>query len=692
MDLHQRGDIGAAETHYRTILSAVPQCIDAMHFLGLAATQRGALDEGIGYLRQAVAMNPAIAEIQFHLAQALLDRGDAPSAIAVCDSVIRVEPGNAKAWFVRGNALQLTNAHEEAVRNYDMALRNAPDLAAALNNKAHSLRLLRRSADALEALARALVLRPGYAKALNNRGLALLDANRAQDALTSFEMAVAADPNFPEAMSNRGTALIALKRFEEASSAFRELLGMAPGWGGAIGSLLHSLRNCVDWTDLEAIEGRVIAAVERGEIAATPLSFLYASDSPRTLLACARTFSESQYPARPIPATPRWPYSHRRIRVAYLSGDFGQHAVSYLIAGVIECHDRATFETIGIGWGRQDQGPIRRRIEAGFEKFVDATLMSDPQIAMLLREMEVDIAIDLMGHTYGQRTGVFAHRAAPIQVVFLGYPGTSGAPYMDYLIADPVVVPAGEEHCYSERIARLPHCCLPTDNRRAIASVPPTREQCGLPPSGFVFCAFNNPAKFTRNIFQIWLRLLLEVPGSVLWLRTPTPAVSANLVEEARRAGLGPERLVFAETLDSMESHLARHQLADLFLDTLPYNAHSTACDALWAGLPVITCRGRSFAGRIGASLLQSLALPELITESLGEYESKALELAREPALLAAIRKKLSQNRHTTPLFDSVSYTRHLETAYELMWARHRQGKFPDGFRVDPIPGHNRRL
>jgi len=316
--------------------------------------------------------------------------------------------------------------------------------------------------------------------------------------------------------------------------------------------------------------------------------------------------------------------------------------------------------------------------------------MSDLQIAIHLRDLEVDIAVDLMGHTHGQRTGVFAHRAAPIQVAFLGYPGTSGAPYMDYLIADSVVIPVGEEQSYSERIVRLPQCCLPTDDRRAIASGPQTREQFGLPASGFVFCAFNNPAKFTRPIFQIWLRLLRQVPGSVLWLRTAMPAARDNLVAETRKAGLEPERLVFAHTVDSIELHLARHQVADLFLDTLPYNAHSTACDALWAGLPVITCRGRSFAGRVGASLLLSLGLPELITETLDEYESRSLELARDPDQIHAIRTKLRQNRHTTPLFDSVSYARHLEDAYESIRLRHRDGGMSEGPPATPSAGFDR--
>ena len=683
MERHQRGDLATAEALYRAILAAVPHCIDALHFLGLAATQRGDLNEGITHLRRAVELNPAAAAIQCNLARALIDNRESAAAIAACNIAIALEPANANAWFFRGNALQLADAHEQALHSYDQALRHTPGFVAALNNKAHSLRMLRRSAAALEALAAALALQPTYALALNNQGLALLDLNRGADALRSFEMAVAAAPNFAEAMSNRGTALVALKRHAEAGKAFKQLAAQVPGFGAAMGNLMFARRHCCDWDGLEALGDDIIAAVLRGEIADLPLSFLYTSESPTTQLACARAFSGLRYPARPMLGTAPRPHTHPRIRVAYLSGDFGEHAVSYLLAGVIERHDPARFETIGIGWGRQNQDPVRRRIEAAFGKFEDATHLSDTQIAALLQELEVDIAVDLMGHTSGQRTGVFAYRGAPLQVSFLGYPGTSGAPYMDYLIGDRVVIPQGEEHAYSEQVVRLPHCYLPTDDRRVIAESSLTRDDAGLPAAGFVFCAFNSPAKFTRTMFQIWLRLLHQVPGSVLWLRTSTLEVRANLQREARIFGLEEERLVFADSVESIESHLARHRLADLFLDTLPYNAHSTACDALWAGLPVLTCRGAAFAGRVGASLLQAVGLPELIAATLEEYESKALELAREPTHLAAIRARLAQLRKTSPLFDTGGYVHHLEAAYESMCTRQRQGRTPASFSVD---------
>jgi predicted O-linked N-acetylglucosamine transferase (SPINDLY family) len=615
-------------------------------------------------------------------ARSLIRSGDAAGAMANCDEVIELAPGVVDAWFLRGNALQLLDAHEGAIESYEHALRNAPAFAAALNNKAHSLRMLHRPAEALATLERALLAQPTYGLAFNNRGLALLDLGRASEAVESFDAALAVQPNLAEAVGNRGTALLALKRFPEAAVSFEQLDARAPGFDAVLGNLLFARRHCCDWDDQDALQERIIAAVQRGEVADLPLAFLYSSDVPADQLTCAAGFVRSRYPERSTLGAPAGSPDQPRIRVAYLSGDFGEHAVSHLLAGVLERHDRVRFETVGVGWGRRNDGLVRRRLEAAFERFVDATELSDLQLATLLRELEIDIAIDLMGHTHGQRTGVFALRAAPLQVNYLGFPGTTGAPYMDYVIGDSVVIPAGEEDAYSERIVRLPHCCLPTDDGRPMAAEPPTRAAAGLPPAGFVYCAFNGTAKITRDMFRCWLRLLAHVPGSVLWLRAPGAAARENLQREARALGLDPDRLVFADAVASMASHLARHRLADLFLDTLPYNAHATACDALWAGLPVLTCRGRSFAGRVGTSLLQAVGLGELVAESMQEYEAKALEFAQQPGKLAAIKATLAARRTTHPLFDTDLYTRHLEAAYVSMTLRQRRGLPPAGLSI----------
>ncbi len=680
LDHHRRGELDHAESLYRQVLAAVPQNYDALHLLGLVMGARGRADEGVALIRRAIAVDPAQLPAQFSLARALIDRHDAAAAAAAGDALVRLEPTNAEAWLLRGNALQLGGAHDQAVGCFDQALRLQPDLVAALNNQGHSLRILRRTEQALAAFSRALALRPGYAMALNNQGLAFLDLNRASEALKSFDAALAAAASFPEALNNRATTLLKLRRFVEAARDFARLAREAPDLGGVLGNLVWARRNACDWTQHEAIASGLTAAVRRGACAATPLSFLCVSDSPAMQLACARTFTRTRYPPQPVPWPDRQPAMDERIRVAYLSGDFGIHAVSYLLAGVLERHDRARFDTIAISWDRQGDGPMRKRLQGAFGRFIDATALSDREIAGLLHELHVDIAVDLMGHTGSQRTGIFAHRVAPIQVNFLGYPGTSGAAYMDYVIADATVIPTEDEEAYCERVVRLPHCFLPTDDRRPIAADTPTRAAAGLPPAGFVFCAFNNPVKITPEIFGIWLRLLADIPGAVLWLRVDAPEARENLTRTAIAQRIDPARLVFAPAQEAMEAHLARYRLADLFLDTLPYNAHATACDALWAGLPVLTCLGRSFAGRVGASLLTTLGLPELVTHDVAEYERTARELAQDPQRLAGIRARLDVLRARGPLFDTLRYCRELESAYAAMCARARAGLAPAGF------------
>ena len=677
---HQQGDLGAAERGYREILAQAPSCFDAVHLLGAVLIQRGAFAEGIARLREAIAIDGSQWNARVSLARALLDTHQSRAALECCDVLVGTQPKSAESWFLRGNALQQLAGHAEAIDNYGRALTLQPNFPAALNNQGHSLRSLRHAARSLDAFERALAMRPSYPLALNNRGLALLDLKRMPEALRSFDDALALHPRFPEALANRGAALLAMKRFAQAAQTFERLVDLAPDFAGAAGNLLYARRNCCDWQEYEALGRRVVAGVESDELADLPLAFLCVTDSPQTQLACARTFVALKFPAQPAAAVARSRRRPDRIRIAYLSGDFGDHAVSYALAGVIEHHDGRRFETVGVGWGRQNEGPTRARLEAAFGRFIDATELSDSETVSRLRELEVDIAIDLMGHTGGQRTGIFAERPAAVQVNFLGYPGTSGAPYMDYILADRCVIPEGEEAAYSECVVRLPCCYLPNDDRRGIALHPLTRAAAGLPEAGFVFCAFNNPLKITPAIFDVWMRLLREVSGAVLWLRAGVPEARRNLERAARECGVDSSRLVFAGPVESMEAHLARHRLADLFLDTVPYNGHSTACDALWAGLPLLTCRGRSFASRVGASLLQSADLAELIADTLDGYARLALALAQDPTRLDGMREKLARQRHAGALFNTAQYCRHFETALTAMADRHRRGLPPAPF------------
>ncbi len=399
----------------------------------------------------------------------------------------------------------------------------------------------------------------------------------------------------------------------------------------------------------------------RGRLALFPL--LSIDSTPAQQLAAARRQSAT-LAAPPLPKHPR--HRKAKIRLGYLSNDFRQHPTAHLISELIERHDRRRFEVIGYSCGPDDGSPERRRLAKGFDRFTDIRLASHADAAGIIHRDEIDILVDLNGYTRGARTRILAHRPAAVQVNFLGYPGTMGADFIDYIVADAIVIPPGEERFFSETVVRLADSYQPNDRQRQIAGSTPSRGACGLPPQGFVFCCFNNGFKITAVLFALWMRLLAKVPGSVLWLLETNQAAKINLRREAAAAGIPAERLVFAPR-QPLPEHLARHRLADLFLDTLPYTAHTTASDALWTGLPVLTCLGGTFAGRVAASLLTAVGLPDLITASLDEYEALALALASDPARLSILKQRVAANRDTTPLFDSERYTRALEQAYERM-------------------------
>jgi predicted O-linked N-acetylglucosamine transferase (SPINDLY family) len=377
-------------------------------------------------------------------------------------------------------------------------------------------------------------------------------------------------------------------------------------------------------------------------------------------------------------------YSHDRIRVAYLSTDFGEHAVATQIAGVLERHDRTRFETIAISYGRNDRSATRARLERAFERFIDVESRSDREVASEIRALETDIVVDLTGLTARSRPGILALRPAGLQVQYLGYAGSLGAEYVDYVIADDVVIPEHHRSHYAEKVATLPDTYMPTDSERAIGTRP-SRAQAGLPETGFVFCAFNNSYKVSPELFDIWMRLLKAVEGSVLWLPDMNDTTRRNLIQEAEARGVAGLRLVFASYAASGAEHLARLGLADLFLDTRPYNAHSSASDALWAGIPVLTLPGDTFASRVGASLLSACGLAELIADSAQSYEAIALHLASDKAEYAALKAKLERNRTSSVLFDTARFTRHLEAAYATMYEHHQRGGEPRPFRVSRI-------
>ena len=527
----------------------------------------------------------------------------------------------------------------------------------------------------------ALKLDPNSPELWSNRGTAQVAAKQPEAALASFTRALQLAPDFLGAIANRAHVLFELQRYAEAIPDYEKLLARDPGHAYSAGNLIFCKLQCCDWPSFEQDCKTTLARLRAGQRVVPPVLSAALLDSPADQLISAQLVARDKFP----PAPPLWrgdTYRHERIRVAYLSADFHAHATAVLMAGVFEHHDRAKFEAFAISFGRDDGSPLRARLKQGVERFVDVRGQSDMDIARLMRGLEIDIAIDLKGYTSDARPAVFSFRPAPVQVSYLGFPGTMGAPFMDYLIADPIVVPEAHKPFYSEQIVWLPDTYQANDRTREASDAPIDRASAGLPPSAFVFCCFNNSYKIQPPVFDVWMRLLKGVEGSVLWLLADNAAATNNLKREAAARGVDPERLVFAPRRPLPE-HLARHRLADLFLDTLPYNAHTTASDALWTGLPVVTCKGTTFAGRVAASVLHAAGFPELVTESLQDYEALALRLAHDPTALANRKSRLAAERATMKLFDATRFTHHLEAAYATMHERRLQGLRPEGFAID---------
>ena len=472
-----------------------------------------------------------------------------------------------------------------------------------------------------------------------------------------------------------------MKRFDEALASFDRALAVEPEHPGAFSGLADTARNLCDWERAAKIADEIQTHVASRKSVIAPLVLLGYCDDAALQLECAKQYIDYRIPARPPSLWDRTP--HRRsgkIRIGYMSSDFRQHPVAFQLADLLERHDRACFEWMGISLGNDDGSAIRARIVSAFDAFHDLQSQSDAEAADFLRNLELDILVDLNGHTQNSRFGILARRPAPVQVNYLGYAGTMGADFIDYVIADKFTVPMEQQRFFAEKIVHLPGCFLVNDATRPIG-VAPTRADAGLPDQGFVFCCFNNSWKITAPIFGVWMRLLQAVPGSVLWLRDGNDSVKHNLRREAAARGIDPQRLVFAARLE-LDVHLARHALANLFLDTLPYNAHTTGSDALWSGLPVITCAGQSFVSRVAASQLHAIGLPELVTDSLESYEALAIKLVRDKGLLQSLRRRLEDNRLSTLLFDTDRFRRHIEAAYTTMWQVSQGGGLPQSFSV----------
>ncbi len=603
--------------------------------------------------------------------------------VTILRAAATLAPDDAAVIRRLGAALQACGLYAEAARTCEHLTALTPQAADAHEVLGFCRQTIGDLRGAIDSYKRALELAPASFEALHNLGTVYRLVGDLRGSIEHLQRALTIRPESPRAHYNLGLVQRELGDLPAAAGSFRRALSLRPAYPLALCEVVRCDLQLADWERLDSDRERLRAHVAEGA-PISPLSLLGLTDDPHEHLCAASEFARAT--AQGVTPLPPAPASRSgRLRIAYLSADYHQHATAHLMAQIFELHDRSRFEVVGISFGPDDGSAMRARVRSSFDEFIDVRARSHAEVAHLLRQRAVDIAVDLKGYTGAARPQIMAHRPAPIQVNYLGYPGSSGAEFIDYIVADDFIIPPAARRYYSEQVVYLPGSYQANDRNRRIADAAPERSELGLPASGFVFCCFNKTWKIGPEIFEIWMRLLRAVPESVLWLLKGKGESESRLRTAAMRGGVVPERLIFAPTVPAPE-HIARHRRADLFLDTLPYNAHTTASDALWAGLPVLTCAGRSFAARVAGSLLRAVGLPELITTSLEEYEERALALAREPAVLGGLRRKLAETRLQAPLFDSGAFCRYLEAAYEGMSRRYVLGLPPTALRVLPEP------
>jgi len=617
---------------------------------------------------------------KLHKALKLQESGHLREAEELFKQLLKSKPSNFISLFSLGVIASKSGNPRKALEYIDASLTVKSDFALAWYNRGFVLQALKRNHEALESYGRALTFDAHNTDALVNGGTILQEMGRHLEALENYDRILGFDPNNLKVLNNKGLLYRDTKLYDRAIVVFQRLLQLDPDFDYVLGAYGNALQMACNWELLEECLTSITKAMAAGKRVCGALELLAMSDSPREHLRGAR-MSGQQFP----PQASVWRgerYTHDKIRIAYISPDLQEHPVSHLMAGIFENHDTSRFETIAISLGVGDNSRLRNRMVASFDRFIDARDKSSRDIAALIRSLEVDIAIDLAGYTAGSRLDILAQRPAPIQVTYLGYPGTMGVEYIDYILADRWVIPEADREFFTEKVVYLPETYLPTDATVTVADRTPAREECGLPAKGFVFCSFNHSYKITPRIFDVWMNILRMTPGSVLWLMKLNSFAEVNLQKEAVLRGIDPGRLIFATRVPDVEDHLARYRLADLFLDTTPYNAHSTASDALLVGLPVLTCQGNAFPGRVAGSLLHTIGMPELIAGSLQEYQELAVRFAHDRSLLEEIKCKLVKNRDSYPLFDAKRHCRNLEAAFIAMWERQQRGEEPASFSV----------
>ena len=647
--LHLTGQLLQAEISYNKVIEKEPNHLDALSNLGVIFKNTAKIEK----------------------------------SIEVYNRILLIKPNYAQAYANRGLSYHELMQYELALKDHEKAITLDPLNARPFMNMGLTYYKLRKFNLAIQYFDKALEIDSSVPELLINKGLALQALGNLDQAIDYYNESIKNFPNNCLSYVNIAEALNKCSRLHEASEMYQKAISINPKHRFLRGNhFMHNLKMC-NWNNYDFLRSQIIEAVKNGETVSQGFSFLALTDDPYLQKKNAEIYSKESTPKGVVAITnfESKPASSK-IRIGYFSSDFHNHATAHLMSGLFECHDKSIFEIFAFSFGPITDDEYRNRLKPCFERFEEVGELSDIEVANLARLLKIDIAIDLKGYTQDQRSQIFANRAAPIQISYLGYPGTMGASFMDYIIADKIVIPDEDKSHYSEKVVYLPGTYQVNDARRVISEKKYSRTELGLPQNGFVYCCFNNNYKITPRVMDLWCNILHQVSGSVLWLLSSNSASKENLLLEANKRGIDSARIIFAEKLPLGE-HLSRHRCADLFLDTLIYNAHTTASDALWSGLPVLTCIGKSFASRVAASLLNAIELPELVTKDEADYTALAIELATNPSKLKVIKEKLERNRTSTLLFDTPLFTKHIETAYTKIYDRYRADLPPDHIKLE---------
>ena len=675
------GRVYEASVAFKNVTVINPNYAAGFSNLGTTLQAQGKLEEAIAAYNQALSLKPDFVEAYSNMGNALKEQGKLEEAIVAYNQALSLKPDIAEAYSNMGNVLEAQGKLDEAIQAYSKAIALKPAFVEAYNNLGNALKEQCKLEEAIVAYNQALSLKPDIAEAYHNLGNAFQIQGKLNEAILAYNQALSLKPDYAKAYNNMGNTLLAQGKLDEAIEAYNEALSLKPDYAAARAQKLHQQAHICDWDKVKDDLQFIADLGTYGEVV-PPFSLLAIEDAPDRHRLRSENYSSKKFLQKPLTGFVRPKQKPERLRIGYFSADFKEHAVAHLIAKVIETHDRDCFEVYGYSIGSASNDKMRHRLVNGFDVFHDLNGMSDKDAALLARHDKIDIAVDLTGYTMNSRPGIFAYRAAPIQINYLGFAGTLGADFMDYIVADKHLIPPENHKYFNEKTLYLPNTYMPTDDGRELSEKQMTRSDMGLPDDAFVFCCFNNNYKISSSEFDIWMRLLNKVEGSVLWLRRSNEISHLNIKNEAQKRDVNPSRIVFADRVP-MDEHLARQKLADLFVDTFIYNAHTTATEALWAGLPVITKMGEGFASRVGGSLLNAVGLPELVTETEDAYEALAFELATNSRILGRIRAKLAKNRLTQPLFDTKQYTKHLENGYQQVYQHYFDGKPP---QVTTVP------